>query len=573
MRQRVDLTRKIETKMRQKIDLTKKIESGTKTIIKRTTTRFYQNPIFAQETTTEEENNELEDESEESIENTDDNNDSENNNNNTNDAVNENHETNNENQTNNNPSTMNNAPNTNNFIDGIKKALNNTKNKSAKKAATEGAKKKAAAAILKNSVTIKIILIVLAVALLAFGIIFLIVLITGYQQSNYAAIMAECSSITVVDTDCDANGNCTNKYSGKVSFEDYIAGVIAAEDNINSDSLEYYKTVAIVTRTELLNLIDDSCEVEGNSSFKDYIPIEESTNQDIIQKAVEETSRKIITKDEMLMSSPSTTACLVNQDDTNYYIRFGSEILEETKIQKVPKEWVLTTTYNELLEDFSTQISLTEDEFSRDCPEGTNDYGISLVGAYYLIDGVNYKSDEVIKYYYGDDIEVKDASIIIGENINGFINPLSTLNCTSAFGGRIHPTTGKQSYHSGIDFGAAGGTPIYATKSGVISRIVRDVTIINAKTSSSNNGYGYGNNIIIDHQDGTSTLYAHMKYGSIPSSLSVGDEVTQGEEIGQVGTTGVSTGNHLHYEVRINNSAVNPADYMDLSAATGTCRR
>ena len=65
----------------------------------------------------------------------------------------------------------------------------------------------------------------------------------------------------------------------------------------------------------------------------------------------------------------------------------------------------------------------------------------------------------------------------------------------------------------------------------------------------------------------------HLKYGTIPDSISEGTKVSQGEQIGQVGSTGCSTGNHLHYEVRLNGTQVDPADYLDLTNATGTCKR
>ena len=68
-------------------------------------------------------------------------------------------------------------------------------------------------------------------------------------------------------------------------------------------------------------------------------------------------------------------------------------------------------------------------------------------------------------------------------------------------------------------------------------------------------------------------VHAHMKYGSISSNLKVGDIVKQGEQIGQIGSTGCSTGNHLHYEVILNGERVDPTDYMDLTNASGTCKR
>ncbi len=104
---------------------------------------------------------------------------------------------------------------------------------------------------------------------------------------------------------------------------------------------------------------------------------------------------------------------------------------------------------------------------------------------------------------------------------------------TSGFGWRVHPVYGTRRYHKGTDVGGAGinGTPIGAAKSGVVTT---------SKYSSS-----YGHYVVVSHSDGYQTLYAHMS----SRSVSVGDVVTQGQTLGCVGTTGVSTGPHLHYEV------------------------
>ena len=111
---------------------------------------------------------------------------------------------------------------------------------------------------------------------------------------------------------------------------------------------------------------------------------------------------------------------------------------------------------------------------------------------------------------------------------------------SSLFGYRIHPITGEAHSHTGIDIPAPGNTPILACKSGQVV------------TSAYH--YSYGNYVVIDHGNGNSTLYAHMS----SRAVSEGDMVTQGQTIGYVGTTGSSTGNHLHLEVRENGQRVDP---------------
>lgn len=108
---------------------------------------------------------------------------------------------------------------------------------------------------------------------------------------------------------------------------------------------------------------------------------------------------------------------------------------------------------------------------------------------------------------------------------------------SSRFGPRTHPITGKYHNHSGTDLPAPGGTPIKACQGGVV-------------TVSAYAQYSYGEYVVINHGNGISTLYAHMTLGS--RKVKVGDVVEAGQVIGLVGTTGSSTGNHLHLELQIN---------------------
>ena len=122
--------------------------------------------------------------------------------------------------------------------------------------------------------------------------------------------------------------------------------------------------------------------------------------------------------------------------------------------------------------------------------------------------------------------------------------PSRCLTITSAFGYRIHPISGQAHSHTGIDVSAAGGTPIYATKGGQV--------IMSEYGSGAN--WSYGNSVVIDHGDGTTSLYAHMS----SRAVSEGQMVNQGQTIGYVGNTGNSKGNHLHLEVRVGGRRVDP---------------
>ena len=134
------------------------------------------------------------------------------------------------------------------------------------------------------------------------------------------------------------------------------------------------------------------------------------------------------------------------------------------------------------------------------------------------------------------------GNTIVSES--GFIWPSYATVITSLFGSRIHPITGRPNNHTGVDIAASGGSDIWAAKSGVVL------------TSTYNNSYG--NYVVISHANGESTLYAHMSRRLV----SEGETVTQGQTIGLVGSTGSSTGNHLHFEIRVNGSRQDPMNYF-----------
>ena len=140
----------------------------------------------------------------------------------------------------------------------------------------------------------------------------------------------------------------------------------------------------------------------------------------------------------------------------------------------------------------------------------------------------------------------QNASSGSGVCAEGFIWPLpSAGRVTTEFGADQWVNGVFSSGHKGLDIAIAGGTPIYAAHNGTVV--------------ATTGHWSYGNVVMIDNGDGISTLYAHMQSAAI---VSVGQTVTQGQVIGYVGSTGNSSGNHLHFEVRVNGVRQNPRNYI-----------
>ena len=131
-----------------------------------------------------------------------------------------------------------------------------------------------------------------------------------------------------------------------------------------------------------------------------------------------------------------------------------------------------------------------------------------------------------------------------GENVRKELlrTPLDVVRITSTFGMRKHPILGYSKMHKGVDFAATTGTPIFAAGDGVIAIL--------------GNQNGYGNYIRIKHNAQYATAYAHMS--RFAKGLQQGSKVRQGDVIGYVGSTGMATGPHLHYEVLVDGTQINP---------------
>jgi len=268
---------------------------------------------------------------------------------------------------------------------------------------------------------------------------------------------------------------------------------------------------------------------EGNSVIKFSVPITKSTTIEITKNEENKiVSKKIITKlykkkilsENVIKNSlyASAIKAKINPDTIIEFARiFGFEIDFQRDIRKNDYFKVVYEKYF--------------DESGKFIKSG------SILYAHMTVNG-----REISLYKFGDDDNYGYFDIN-GKSVEKALmkTPINGARLSSSFGMRKHPITGFTKMHQGTDFAAPLGTPIMASGSGTITR---------AKWCG-----GGGNCIKIKHNSTYQTIYAHMQ--SFAKGMKVGKKVRQGQIIGYVGSTGISTGPHLHYEVIVNGKKVN----------------
>lgn len=312
----------------------------------------------------------------------------------------------------------------------------------------------------------------------------------------------------------------------------------------NGSNLEFLLTSAdfstLLIRSELLIRVAQH-DNDLMSLLESDIALLESLEADLKGDIAEEENKKT----ELSAKTQTLESSRVEVQQTSDKLKEKQEQLEdemdvaEAELNSLDKE----------SDEYKAIISKQEDELialSAQMEDFIKNNGSSTTDKPPVPDSGSSDDDEDDK----DDKEDDDYSPYLDgtETIfpSGMIFPLkcSGVYISSPYGMRTHPTTGEYKLHTGTDFCAAGinGKTVYAVKSGEV--------IYAAKHKA------YGNFVIIDHGAGVSSCYAHMQDGSM--LVSVGDKVLQGQPIGKVGSTGYSTGPHLHFEIRIDGATTNP---------------
>ena len=227
----------------------------------------------------------------------------------------------------------------------------------------------------------------------------------------------------------------------------------------------------------------------------------------------------------------------------------ASGTIEQSLFLAAERNGVPIPVLMELIELYSYEVDFQRDiqpgdSFEIMYQELQNDAGERVRYGDVLYASMTLSGHEVRLYSYTDSNGETDFYNQKGESYRRALmrTPINGARLSSGYGKRKHPILGYTKMHKGIDFAAPVGTPIFAAGNGTIAKIGR-------------NG-GYGNYIQIRHNDSYATAYAHMN--GFAKGLKQGSRVKQGDVIGYVGTTGRSTGPHLHYEILQNNTQVNP---------------
>ena len=326
------------------------------------------------------------------------------------------------------------------------------------------------------------------------------------QKAEYARISAELEAVLQVQ---------------QASIDDYVASL----ENLETKTVEYSKRIGLLmeySQKSTLEILLSSTSLSGFFSQLEMITLIGEADQQAIEDL--EAARDDAALKQMLAEETAAAVQIV-ADEKRAELEALKNQMDITQANLNQKQSALSEwerRENELeaqSEDLATQIAGLQAALSSSSGSGSVN-GSS--GSGYIPNGM-------------------------------FIWPCPGGSGSSSYGYRTHPVYGTTRFHAGTDISASYGSKILAAASGTV--IVVDTPVPGQNTG----GSGYGNFVVIDHGDGVSTLYAHAKNVYV----SVGDTVSSGDHIADVGSTGTSTGPHLHFEVRINGSVTDPMAYFN----------
>ena len=314
--------------------------------------------------------------------------------------------------------------------------------------------------------------------------------------------------------------------TGEKDFEDYDLGLISMEYGDTIEVVEAYlkedkltKLDAAIREVTQDEEKSDVYEVVAGDTLseiaiKTNIPMDKLIE---MNESLEDERSMIRVGDELIITVPEPKLAVMRQEEMYY-----EEDYEEEVIYVDNDDW------------YTTEMKTLQEPSA---------------GHRKVIAVVNFENDkEISTEIIKEEITYQAVPKIVERGTKippTYIKPISGGRLSSSFGRRSRPTRGASTYHKGIDWATPTGTAVYASCGGTVAR--------------AGWGSGYGYVVYINHPDGRQTRYGHLS----KVLVSVGQTVTQGQKIALSGNTGVSTGPHLHFEILINGSQVNPLEYMN----------
>ena len=431
----------------------------------------------------------------------------------------------------------------------------------------------------------KIVVIILAVGLIGMLVFLLLVFIAsdmdlvgtnmkGYEDAQY--VSGYCSQIILIKEHDDFSGNpvssiddvdlsetftlnkrTLNRWSTTTyDLETYVKGVVEAEAKEVNNTLTF-EVASIAARTYALQIANNKCHVWDNTNkrteYRNPQNFNSSFSNSEVASAVSKTNGIIITIENKLLDMSNgnyydyfcNEGKVMDQEDGTFY-----QMLQRNEEERliIPTDWVKENNILNLP---------NQGEYSGKYDGQCQKEGMSLFGAKYLLNKKvdPYTTIRILKYYYGYDIVLKRVGTYISSMGGCYYWPTTGTRITSEFGLRTAPTEGASTNHGAIDIAVPIGSDVYATAAGT-------VTFAGAAS-----GYGYA--VYIDHGNGIESRYAHLKADGL--KVSTGQTVSQGQVIALSGNTGVSTGPHLHFEIRINGVKVDPLNYVSTTNLKPDC--
>ena len=353
------------------------------------------------------------------------------------------------------------------------------------------------------------------------------------------------AQINAIRSKYDANASEIQALVDKKNAVDQEIALLTAQmDNLNEQISAYSQMIAD-TQDELdiaqftLNGLSEkhklrirAMEEEGTVSYWEVI-FEASSFTDMLDRL--NMMQEIAAADQARLEEMRQVAETVAEAQAQ--LTFSKAELDVSYAELEANQAVLEERRTES-DDLLRELAVKQDEFQvlLDESESLQDDLMSQIAK---------KEKELSKAKYEEKLAAQAAAGNAPASNATWVTPASNYTITSPFGMRKHPVLGYNRMHNGIDMAGAQGTPIYATRSGTV-------------TTASYQAGGAGYYVSINHGDGFASIYMHMTHYVV----SAGQSVSAGQVIGYMGSTGMSTGSHLHFGISYAGSYVNPLAYI-----------